>query len=67
LWRRLLAAEVISDQDLAGLANARAEAIRTAFLASGQIDANRIAIAEPTEVESEDGEWVMLELAVASD
>lgn len=67
LWSRLLAAEVISDQDLTELANARAEVIRTAFLASGQIDANRIAISEPTEVESEDGEWVMLELAVASD
>ena len=67
LWSRLLAAEVISDQDLADLANTRAEVIRTAFLASGQIDENRIAITEPTEVESEDGEWVMLELAVASD
>lgn len=67
LWSRLLAAEVISDQDLTELANARAEVIRTAFLTSGQIDANRIAISEPTEVESEDGEWVMLELAVASD
>jgi hypothetical protein len=45
----------------------RAEVIRTAFLASGQFDENRVVIAEPQQVESEDGEWVKLELAVASD
>jgi len=67
LWSRLLEAEVISNQDLADLANARAEAIRAAFLASGQVDEGRIALAEPAEVESEDGEWVMLELGVVSD
>ena len=46
---------------------ARAEAIRTAFLANGQLEESRIVIKEPTEVESGDGEWVMLELAVASE
>ena len=64
---RLLAAEIISDQELADLAMARANAIRTAFLASGQIAENRVVIAEPTEVESDDGEWVMLELGVAAE
>jgi hypothetical protein len=67
LWKRLLKSEVISDQDLADLATARAEVIRTAFLASGQFDESRVVIAESKEVESEDGEWVKLELAVASD
>jgi len=67
LWDRLLVAQVISDMDLANLANARAEVIRTAFLASGQVDESRIVIAAPKEVESDDGEWVKLELAIASD
>jgi len=67
LWKRLLESEVISDQDLAALATARAEVIKAAFLASGQFDESRVVIAESQEVESEDGEWVKLELAVASD
>jgi len=67
LWNRLLESEVISDKDLADLATARAEVIRTAFLANGQFDASRVVIAESQQVESEDGEWVKLELKVASD
>ena len=67
MWNRLLESEVISDQDLAALATARAEVIKAAFLASGQFDESRVVIAESQEVESEDGEWVKLELAVASD
>ena len=67
LWDRLLEAEVISAADLANLAQARAEAIKTAFLASGQVDESRIVIAAPKEVKSDDGEWVMLELGVVSD
>ncbi|MEE8340036.1 MAG: DUF748 domain-containing protein [Xanthomonadales bacterium] len=62
---RLLVSESISEQDLALLAQARAEAIRAAFLASGQFDEGRVVIAESKEVESKDGEWVTLELAVA--
>ena len=67
LWERLLASEVITDQDLTELAQARATAISTAFLASGEFDESRVVIAEPKEVESEDGEWVKLELGVVSD
>ena len=67
LWERLLASEVITDQDLTELAQARAIAISTAFLASGEFDESRVVIAEPKEVESEDGEWVRLELGVVSD
>ncbi|MEE8339724.1 MAG: hypothetical protein V3R56_06235, partial [Xanthomonadales bacterium] len=62
---RLLASESISEQDLALLAQERAEAIRAAFLASGQFAESRVVIAESKEVESKDGEWVTLELAVA--
>ena len=64
---RLLASEVVGEQDLTQLAHARAEAIRTAFLATGQFDESRIVMAEPKQVESEDGEWVKLELGVVSD
>ena len=67
LWERLLASEVITDQDLTELAQARAIAISSAFLASGEFDESRVVIAEPKEVESEDDEWVRLELGVASD
>jgi len=67
LWERLLASEIISDQDLTDLAQARANAISMAFLGSGEFDESRVVIAEPKEVESEDGEWVKLELGVASD
>jgi hypothetical protein len=67
LWERLLSSEVISNQDLTALAQARATAISTAFLASGEFNENRVVIAEPKEVESEDGEWVKLELGVVAD
>jgi len=64
---RLLASEPVSEQDLAGLATARAEAVRQAFLASGQFSENRIVIVDSVEVESEDGEWIVMELAVAAE
>jgi len=67
LWNRLLDSEVIGEQDLADLANARAQVISSAFLADGQFDESRVFIAAFVEVESEDGQWVRLELAVASD
>ena len=62
---RLLAAEEITRQDLDALANARAEAIRGAFLATDGLDAGRVVLEEPAETESEDGEWVVIELALA--
>lgn len=66
MWNRLLASEVITGQDLTDLALARAQAIKAGFIANGQVDAKRIVISETKEVESEDGEWVELELAVTS-
>ena len=59
--------EVISEQDLAVLADSRADIISQAFLASGLFEQSRVVIAESTTVESEDGEWVTLELSVVSD
>jgi hypothetical protein len=67
LWNRLLASEIISDQDLADLATARARAIKAGFLANGLIGEGRIAVVESNEVDSDDEQWVKLELAVASD
>jgi hypothetical protein len=64
---RLLAAEEITTQDLEALADARAEAVRTAFLDQAEFGPANIAIEAPTVVESEDGEWVMMELGVAAD
>jgi hypothetical protein len=64
---RLLASETVDQQDLEALANARAEAIRDAFLADGEIDAARIAIAAPSATESEGSEWVVMELGVVAE
>jgi hypothetical protein len=63
---RLLAAEIISEQQLTDLANARAQAVRTAFLEGGKLDEARIVTITPKEVKSEDKEWVTLELSVAA-
>jgi hypothetical protein len=66
MWDRLLEAEIVSDEDLAALAAARATGIRDAFLAGGNVDSSRITLGESAQVESEDGEWVTLELGVTS-
>ncbi len=62
---RLLAAETVSPADLEQLAEARAAAIRDAFIADGLEEA-RIRMAPPIAAESEDGEWVPLELGLAT-
>ena len=62
---RLLAAQSVGEQELKQLAEARTEAIKTAFLNNDNIDQARITLTEPTKVTSEDGKWVTLELAVA--
>jgi hypothetical protein len=67
LGERLIQSEVISPQDIDALASARAEAIRSAFMANGIIDENRLIVIESGTVESEDGEWVVMELGVAAE
>ena len=64
---RLLAAETVGQQELENLANARAQAVREAFLASGEFDETRIVIAAASAVESEGTEWVVMELGVVAD
>jgi hypothetical protein len=64
---RLLASESITDEDLAMLAMRRAEAISQGFLATGLLGEDRLSIADPEPRESEDGEWVILELGVQAD
>ncbi len=63
---RLLASEVVSEQELAGLANQRAESIKAAFLGSELLDPGRIEIARPSLEGTVDGDWVTLELTVTS-
>jgi len=63
---RLLASEQIGAEELEALASARAEAIRAAFLAAGGLDEQRIEVTPPEEGESEDGEWVLMELGVSN-
>jgi hypothetical protein len=64
---RLLASEVIASQDLEALANARAEALRDAFFATGEFDESRVVIAAPVASEPEDSEWVYMELGVKAE
>jgi hypothetical protein len=64
---RLLAAQAIESADLEALARARAEAVRSAFLATGEFDESRIMTADPVASESEEDEWVIMELGVAVD
>jgi hypothetical protein len=64
---RLLAAEPVGQAELENLASARAQAVRDAFLASGEFDEARIVIAAPAAVASEDTEWVVMELGVVAD
>ena len=66
LWGRLLTSEEITSVELQNLADQRAEAIRSAFLATGEFDEARISLGEAEEVESEDGEWVVVELGIAA-
>jgi len=62
---RLLETVVITEENLIALAQARAEAIKEAFLAD-EFDVSRIEMAEPEKVESKDGHWVKFELGVTA-
>lgn len=67
LWEQMIEAEPVTIEDLEMLANARSKVIHETFLASGEFGESRINLATPKEVESEDGNWVILELSVASE
>ena len=45
----------------------RAEAISQGFLATGLLGEDRMSISDPESSQSEDGEWVILELGVQAD
>ena len=64
---RLLASEAVGQQELEALGNARAEAIRDAFLAGGEFDESRVVIAAPSAGEPGDEEWVVMELGVVAE
>ncbi len=63
---RLRTTEPVSEQDLADLAKARAEAVQAAFQADQQVGKDRIRLTETHTVESQDGDWVKLELGVGA-
>lgn len=63
---RLRTTEPVSEQDLADLAKARAEAVQAAFAADQQVGKDRIRLTETRTVESKDGEWVKLKLEVGA-
>ena len=52
---------------LEALAGARAEVVGNAFLNQSDFEPARIVIEAPTAVESEDGEWVVMELGVVAE
>ena len=64
---QLLASEQVTDQDLHNLAMARSRAIQDAFLKNGEFDGDGVKLTEAKAVESDNGEWVKLELSVSSD
>jgi hypothetical protein len=64
---RLLASEAVGQHELEALGNARAEAIRDAFLAGGEFDESRVVIAAPSAGEPGDEEWVVMELGVVAE
>ena len=66
MWEQLLVSESITQADLESLATARADAIRTAFLAGGEFSADRISLAAPAQAKSGGDEWVTTELGVAT-
>jgi hypothetical protein len=57
----------IAVSDLESLATARAGTIREAFLAGGGFSEDRLRLAAPAQVDSEDGDWVVTELGVVTD
>ena len=64
LRNRLVEAQAVGEADLIELARSRAQAVSDAFLANG-LEAERVKFTDPSAGESEDGEWVVMELGVA--
>ena len=62
---RLVASEPMGPEQLTALGRNRAQAVADAFLADG-LDPSRVVLSEPAAVESEDGDWVVMELGVAT-
>ncbi|MDT8321083.1 MAG: DUF748 domain-containing protein [Xanthomonadales bacterium] len=64
---RLLADLPVAAADLEQLGAARAETVRAAFLAAGDLNANRLLTTGLQEGERENDEWVLMELNVAAE
>ncbi|MEJ8566708.1 DUF748 domain-containing protein [Wenzhouxiangellaceae bacterium CH-27] len=67
LRERLVQSQPVEQGELDALGEARAVAVRAALLADGGLDENRVALGPVVPGESEDGDWVVIELEVAAD
>ena len=64
---RLLVDLPVGVADLERLGAARAETVRAAFLAAGELDANRLLTTGPQEGGRENDEWVLMELNIGAE
>lgn len=70
LSERIIAAQTVTDTDLIGLANARAIAVRDALADSNpdtRITRDRVRILDPEEIESVEGEHIVMEVGITTD
>jgi hypothetical protein len=64
---RLIASEPLGEDELKQLASNRAKAVADAFQAGGELDPSRFRLTEPLETKSEDSEWIVMELGIATE
>ena len=65
--QRLVELQPLSEADFRALADARAGAAQAALLETGGLPPERVQLGEPEAVESEDEDWVTMELGVVAD
>ena len=70
LAEKVIAAQSVTDADLRAIANARASAVQDALVdtsADNPIDANRVRLLDPSEIEAGDDERIAMEVGVTAD
>lgn len=70
LAERVIAAQPVSEADLKAIASARAAAVRDALAApdtENSIDAGRVRLKDPKEIDSVDGEHIAMKVAITAD
>ena len=66
LTQLLIDAEIITEEDLASLAMARAKVVRDTLTAGEQVDPNRVTIAANETAQLNDTGWVPMQLELSS-